>query len=140
MACPTGRCALRRFDGHGSGSYRPNNQALANENETRLANLLAARENLDSLFKKPDEQKEKVARLPESFLATSLTYDNFKSGILVPESKPISFDRGITASLMPESNPISFDRGITSSLMPESNPTGSTPWKTPSASFYKKNN
>jgi hypothetical protein len=66
MACPTGRCALRRFDGHGSGSYRPSNKVLANENETRLANLLAARENLDSLFKKPDE---KFTKLPETSLA-----------------------------------------------------------------------
>ena len=103
MACPTGKCALRRFDGHGSGSYRPSNQALANENETRLANLLAARENLDSLFKKPDE---KIARLPENFLATSLVSCNPITGILVPETKP----------------------------------TGSTPWKTPSVSSYKKNN
>ena len=87
MACPTGRCALRRFDGHGSSSYRPSNQALANENETRLANLLAARESLDSLFKKPDE---KIARLPENFLATSLASGNSRTAgaiALVPESK-----------------------------------------------------
>ena len=43
MACPTGRCALRRFDGHGTGSYRPTNSALAAEGEARLAALLAER-------------------------------------------------------------------------------------------------
>jgi len=48
MACNTGRCALRRFDGHGSGSYRPSNSALASENEKNLAALMAARNKLDS--------------------------------------------------------------------------------------------
>jgi hypothetical protein len=78
MACPTGRCALRRFDGHGSGSYRSSNKALANENETRLANLLAARESLDSLFKKPDEKPE-----------TSLISYNSIIIPQMPELKPI---------------------------------------------------
>jgi hypothetical protein len=49
MACPTGRCALRRFDGHGSGSYRPSNTALASENEARLAALRAERDKLDAI-------------------------------------------------------------------------------------------
>jgi hypothetical protein len=48
MACNTGRCALRRFDGHGSGSYRPSNSALASENEKNLAALMSARNKLDS--------------------------------------------------------------------------------------------
>jgi hypothetical protein len=92
MACPTGRCALRRFDGHGSGSYRPINKTLANENETRLANLLANRESLDSLFTKPD-------RLPETSLAISLASLNPITGVLVREIKntlPDSKPTGIT--------------------------------------------
>jgi hypothetical protein len=48
MACNTNRCALRRFDGHGSGSYRPSNSGLAKENENNLAAMIAARNRLDS--------------------------------------------------------------------------------------------
>ena len=42
MACSTGRCALRRFDGHGS-SYRPTNPEVAREFQSRLDQLMAAR-------------------------------------------------------------------------------------------------
>lgn len=48
MACNTNRCALRRFDGHGSGSYRPSNSGLAKENENNLAAIIAARNQMDS--------------------------------------------------------------------------------------------
>jgi hypothetical protein len=50
MACPTGRCALRRFDGHGTNSYRPSNSALAAEGEARLAAMLAERRAGDSIW------------------------------------------------------------------------------------------
>ena len=50
MACPTGRCALRRFDGHGTGSYRPTNSALAAEGEAKLAAMLAERRAVDAMF------------------------------------------------------------------------------------------
>jgi len=50
MACPTGRCALRRFDGHGTNSYRPTNSALAAEGEAKLAAMLAERRAVDAMF------------------------------------------------------------------------------------------
>jgi hypothetical protein len=47
MACSTGRCALRRFDGHGTSSYRPTNPEVAREFQSRMDQLLAERSRQD---------------------------------------------------------------------------------------------
>ena len=47
MACSTGRCALRRFDGHGTSSYRPTNPEMAREFQSRMDQLLADRSRQD---------------------------------------------------------------------------------------------
>ncbi len=44
MACPTNRCALRRFDGHGTNSYRPANPDVQRQFDSSLQNLIAQRE------------------------------------------------------------------------------------------------
>ncbi len=44
MACPTNRCALRRFDGHGNNSYRPSNPEAQRQFDSSLQNLIAQRE------------------------------------------------------------------------------------------------
>lgn len=44
MACPTNRCALRRFDGHGNSSYRPSNPEAKRQFDSSLQNLIAQRE------------------------------------------------------------------------------------------------
>lgn len=44
MACPTNRCALRRFDGHGTNSYRPANPEVQRQFDSSLQNLIAQRE------------------------------------------------------------------------------------------------
>ena len=48
MACRTGVCGMRRFDGHGASSYRPTNPEAAKEQSTALRNLLAERERQDA--------------------------------------------------------------------------------------------
>jgi len=47
MACSTNRCALRRFDGHGSSSYRPSNPEAAREFTSRMDQMLAERARQD---------------------------------------------------------------------------------------------
>lgn len=48
MACGTNRCALRRFDGHGSSSYRPSNPEAAKVFNDGMQGLLAERARQDS--------------------------------------------------------------------------------------------
>ena len=43
MSCGANRCALRRFDGHGSSSYRPTNPEVAREFQSRMDQMMAAR-------------------------------------------------------------------------------------------------
>jgi hypothetical protein len=50
MACPTGRCALRRFDGHGSNSYRPTNPEAARQFNADMERMLAARAQQDGCW------------------------------------------------------------------------------------------
>jgi hypothetical protein len=47
MSCGTNRCALRRFDGHGSSSYRPSNSEAAREFTSRMDQMLAERTRQD---------------------------------------------------------------------------------------------
>jgi len=47
MTCPTGRCALRRFDGHGT-PYKPTNTAASKQMADSLARMMAERELQDA--------------------------------------------------------------------------------------------
>lgn len=63
MACRTGVCGMRRFDGHGTSSYRPTNPEVAKQQSAALRNLLAERERQDAgLF--GSAQKEPVTAQP----------------------------------------------------------------------------
>lgn len=53
MACPTGRCALRRFDGHGSSGYRPTNPEAARQFNSDLERMMAERSQQDSCWLQP---------------------------------------------------------------------------------------
>lgn len=53
MACPTGRCALRRFDGHGTNTYRPTNPEAAREFNSNLERMMAERSQQDSCWLQP---------------------------------------------------------------------------------------
>lgn len=110
MACNTGRCALRRFDGHSSGSYKPSNSILASENEQNLTSLLVARNKLDSDLGR--------RQLPEGNQNHSI--QNLASG-------------------KPESNSIlEITRIQKAELEPEPKQEIITIWKTPSASNWQK--
>jgi len=47
MSCPANRCALRRFDGHGT-KYKPNNPAAAAEAQSALSRMMAERDLQDA--------------------------------------------------------------------------------------------
>jgi hypothetical protein len=48
MACPTGRCAMRRFDGHGTNSYRPTDTEAVRQFKSSLDTMMAERAKQDS--------------------------------------------------------------------------------------------
>ena len=48
MSCPTGRCALRRFEGHGTSNYRPTNPDAAREQKGALERMMAERSRQDA--------------------------------------------------------------------------------------------
>lgn len=89
MACPTGRCALRRFDGHGGGASRPNNAALAAEGEARLAAMLAARSALDASCWGSAASKPALAPTPAPVLAQapSTGYTPWRTPAASPQTK-----------------------------------------------------
>ena len=47
MSCPTGRCALRRFDGHGT-PYKPTNTMASKQMADSLARMMAERDRQDA--------------------------------------------------------------------------------------------
>ena len=47
MSCPTGRCALRRFDGHGT-PYKPTNTMASKQMSDSLARMMAERDRQDA--------------------------------------------------------------------------------------------
>ena len=47
MSCSSGRCALRRFDGHGT-PYKPTNTAASKQVADSLARMMAERELQDA--------------------------------------------------------------------------------------------
>jgi len=47
MSCASGRCALRRFDGHGT-PYKPTNTAASKQVADSLARMMAERELQDA--------------------------------------------------------------------------------------------
>ena len=48
MACSTGRCALRRFEGHGTSNYRPTNPEASKQQRADLERLIAERNRQDA--------------------------------------------------------------------------------------------
>ncbi len=48
MSCGTNRCALRRFDGHGSSSYRPSNPEATKAFNSSVQAMLAERARQDA--------------------------------------------------------------------------------------------
>lgn len=48
MSCGTNRCALRRFDGHGSSSYRPSNPEANKVFNSSVQAMIAERARQDS--------------------------------------------------------------------------------------------
>lgn len=48
MACSTGRCALRRFDGHGTSSYRPTNPESDRLFKSQIEAMMAERSRQDA--------------------------------------------------------------------------------------------
>ena len=52
-------CGMRRFDGHGSSSYRPTNPEAAKEMKSAMSRMLAERERQDKgLFGQKDNKPE----------------------------------------------------------------------------------
>ena len=47
MSCPTGRCALRRFDGHGT-PYKPTNTLASKQMSDSLSRMMAERDRQDA--------------------------------------------------------------------------------------------
>lgn len=86
MSCGGNRfsCGIRRFQKHTFEPNRPSNQELHNENETRLSELLRAREQQDQAFFPPQTSAvsavttattaETKSMVAASILATQSTY------------------------------------------------------------------
>jgi hypothetical protein len=56
MSCPTGRCALRRFDGHGT-PYKPTNTMASKQMADSLSRMMAERDRQDAgNFAIPNQQ------------------------------------------------------------------------------------
>ena len=47
MSCPSGRCALRRFDGHGT-PYKPTNTMASKQMSDSLSRMMAERDRQDA--------------------------------------------------------------------------------------------
>jgi hypothetical protein len=99
MACNTGRCALRRFEGHGSSNYRPTNPAAEREFKSNMERLMAERARQD------------VAYFPgagasaESSVSASASADLQKRGTgAVPVPRPIP-GAGLLRQLTPTFSP-----------------------------------
>ena len=80
-------CGIRRFEKHTFEPNRPSNQELHNENETRLSDLLRAREQQDQAFFPPQTATATAtATATTSISATTLptepsTYAPWVTGI-----------------------------------------------------------
>ena len=57
-------CGIRRFEKHTFEPNRPSNQELHNENETRLSDLLRAREQQDQAFFPPQTATATATAVP----------------------------------------------------------------------------
>ena len=62
----TFKCGLRRFDGHGTSSYRPTNPAATKEMESAFSKMMRERELQDSgCFSKQDMEPVKQVQLTQ---------------------------------------------------------------------------
>ena len=70
---------MRRFDGHGSSSYRPTNPEVAKQQSAALRNLLAERERQDAgLFGSAQKEPvvEQVVKTQQITEQTAATYNH----------------------------------------------------------------
>jgi hypothetical protein len=75
MSCGTNRCGLRRFDGHGTSSYRPTNPEVAKAFNSSIQAMIAERSRQDSgIFSAPIT----VPSIPEPL----------QSKPIIPQSSP----------------------------------------------------
>ena len=64
MSCPSNRCALRRFDGHGT-KYKPSNTAAAAEAQAALSRMMAERDLQDAgVFTRPTTTVQPIQQKP----------------------------------------------------------------------------
>ena len=79
MSCPTGRCALRRFDGHGT-PYKPTNTMASKQMSDSLSRMMAERDRQDAGHFAPqptNQQYVVVSQKEESKVSnTSLVQQN----------------------------------------------------------------
>jgi hypothetical protein len=70
----TFKCGLRRFDGHGTSSYRPTNTAATKEMESAFSKMMRERELQDSgCFSKQNAQNTQNAQAVEPVKQVQLT-------------------------------------------------------------------
>jgi hypothetical protein len=77
MSCGTNRCALRRFDGHGTSSYRPSNSEASREFTSRMDQMLAERARQDQgVFVAPQVTAPPSVQAPPSQIKTNIQIPN----------------------------------------------------------------
>ncbi len=81
---------MRRFDGHGSSSYRPTNPEVAKQQSAALRNLLAERERQDAgLFGSTQQITEQTAANEKIVvLATTTTTTTYSQKAAPEETGP----------------------------------------------------
>jgi hypothetical protein len=88
MACSTNRCALRRFDGHGSSSYRPTNPEVAREFQSRMDQMMVARGQQDQgVFVAPTTTSPHLQQAPTH----THTQTQIPSQIAQLQTHPVTF-------------------------------------------------
>ena len=83
MACSTGRCALRRFEGHGTSNYRPTNPEASKQQRADLERLIAERNRQDAgLFTASSDI------VPKTVTTNTVTTVTTVTTVAVPTSAP----------------------------------------------------
>ena len=86
MACSTGRCALRRFEGHGTSNYRPTNPEASKQQGAALERLIAERNRQDAgLFTASSAFSDTV---PKTVTTNTVTTVATVATVAVPTSAP----------------------------------------------------
>ena len=91
MACSTGRCALRRFEGHGTSNYRPTNPEASKQQGAALERLIAERNRQDAgLFTVSSASSGTVPKTVTTNTVTTVTTNTVATvaTVAVPTSAP----------------------------------------------------